>query len=60
MKVLPAVGAVLTLAAGAFALQLAYHGYTDHDYVDVLHLVVGALAVAISIFLLWRSRRTHV
>ncbi len=60
MKVLPAVGAVLILAAGAFALQLAYHGYAEHDYVDVFHLVVGALAVAISIFLLWRSRRTQV
>ena len=55
MKALPLVGAVILLAGSIFALNMAFHLYTDHERLDVFHLVVGTLSAVLAVLLVRRA-----
>lgn len=55
MKVLPAVGAAILLAGSLFALNIAFHLYTDHQRLDVFHLIVGTLSAVLAVLLVRRA-----
>ncbi|MCA1788779.1 MAG: hypothetical protein LC667_02665 [Thioalkalivibrio sp.] len=55
MKAIPALGAVLALAATVFALRIVLHGYTGHGHLDVFHLVVGLGSAALALVFAWRA-----
>ncbi len=59
MKVIPAVGAVILLAGSIFALNIVFHLYTDHEHLDVFHLIVGTLSAVLALLLMRRALPTR-
>lgn len=50
-----ALSGLLAVAASIWLLRGVLHGYTDHEHLDIFHLLVAVGSAAVGLFLLWRA-----
>lgn len=55
MRVIFALGAIATLLATVYIARIVLHGFTDHEHLDIFHLVVTAIGLAFTAALARRA-----
>lgn len=55
MRGVQAVSGALAIVVSVWLFRIVLHSYTDHNHVDVFHLVVALGAAVAGLFLLWRA-----
>lgn len=59
MRPLPAVGATLALVCSILVSRIVFHSYTDHDHLDVFHLVIAIGSGIVALLLARRALTRH-
>jgi hypothetical protein len=57
VRLIQLVGAVVALIVSVYVSRIVFHGLTDHDHLDVFHLVVAVILAGGALLLLYRAAR---